>query len=82
MQKPEHPRKGGLTVLQRYGPEHMREIGRRGGLATVQRYGREYMREIGRRGAAVTWQRYDLQPVGVSGWAMVERESGKVVAVW
>jgi hypothetical protein len=36
------------------------------------------MSKIGREGARVTWQRYQLSPVGVSGWAMVDRETKEV----
>lgn len=52
-----------------------------GGRKTFERYGSEHMRNIGRRGAASTWQRYTLAPVGASGWAMVDRKTGKVKAV-
>jgi hypothetical protein len=56
--------------------------GRKGGLRTVEKHGREYMSEIGKRGAATLWRRYHLRPVDVSGWALVDRETGKVKAVW
>jgi hypothetical protein len=55
-----------------------RRSGQLGGRATVARYGREHMSRIGRRGAQVFWQRYRLLPAGLSGWAIVERETGKV----
>ena len=59
-----------------------REAGRRGGLATVAKYGRGYMRELGRRGAAALYSRYDILPAGTSGWAMVEKATGKVKQIW
>lgn len=57
-----------------------RTAGRLGGLATVRKYGSDHMREIGRRGAAATWRRYNLLPIGIGGYAMVERDTGAVVA--
>lgn len=60
--------------------EKRRAAGRLGGLATVRKYGSDHMREIGKRGAAVTWQRYNLLPLGIGGYAMVDRNSRKVVA--
>ena len=59
-----------------------REAGRRGGLATVAKYGRGYMSAIGKRGAAALYSRYDILPAGTSGWAMVERATGKVKQIW
>jgi len=56
--------------------------GRLGGLATVRKYGREYMRAIGKRGAAVLWERYSLQPWDTSGWALMERSTGKIISTW
>lgn len=58
------------------------KAGRLGGLATVKKYGREYMATIGRRGAAALYRRYRLTPAGVAGWALIDRETGKVKAVW
>lgn len=58
-----------------------RASGRLGGLATAARYGRSYMRLIGKRGAATTWTRYVVVPVGQSGYAMVDRQTNKVIAV-
>lgn len=60
--------------------EKRRQIAQLGGRACVEKYGLAYMAEIGRRGAAVTWQRYRLQPVGLSGWAMVDRVNGCIRA--
>lgn len=56
--------------------------GKLGGLATVAKHGREYMRAIGRRGAAELWRRYSLVPADTSGWALIERATGKVRAIW
>jgi hypothetical protein len=36
------------------------------------------MQQIGKAGAAATWTRYRLSPIGVSGWAMVNRATNKV----
>ena len=55
--------------------------GRKGGLVTAGRYGPSHMAEIGRQGAQVTHEKYRMQPLGTSGWAMVDRDTDKVVAV-
>lgn len=57
-----------------------REWGRRGGKATVAKHGREHMRRIGRRGAETFWKRYTLRPTGTSDFAIVDRETDKVIA--
>lgn len=57
------------------------EAGKKGGLETVRKYGVEHMREIGKRGASVTWSRYSLAPVGIAQYAMVDRETQRVVAI-
>lgn len=57
-----------------------REAGSKGGITTARRYGPEYMREIGKRGAATTWTRYYLAPIGQTQYALVERETGKIVS--
>jgi len=62
--------------------EQKRKAGRQGGLATYRKHGREHMQRIGRRGGEVTHERYHMHPVGLSGWAYIDRESGKVKAVW
>lgn len=58
------------------------KAGRKGGLRTVERHGKEHMQAIGRRGAAATWKKYALMPVDSSGYAMVERATGKIRAIW
>ena len=60
--------------------EARRQAARKGGQTTAAKYGRGYMAEIGRRGAAVTWGRYRLAPMGLSGWAMIDRQSGLIRA--
>jgi len=40
------------------------------------------MSEIGRRGAAVLYERYRHIPYGVSGWALIDRETEQVKARW
>lgn len=59
-----------------------KQAGSKGGRSTLARHGREHMSEIGRRGAAATWQRYFLAPVEIANYAMVERETGKIIAIW
>jgi hypothetical protein len=55
--------------------------GRRGGQSTLQKYGNDHFRKIGARGALITWLTYGLKPVGTGGYAMVNRETGKIKAV-
>lgn len=43
-------RKGGMTTLKKYGPDHYSEIGQRGGKATFKKYGPELYAEMGRKG--------------------------------
>lgn len=57
------------------------EAGRLGGMATVAKHGKEHMQTIGKRGAAVTWSRYYLAPVYQSQYAMVDRQSQKIIAI-
>jgi len=57
------------------------QAGQKGGLATVAKHGREHMQKIGARGAATTWSRYSLKPVNESQYAMVHRETNKIVAI-
>ena len=54
------------------------QAGSKGGRATVARHGRQHMSAIGREGARATWTKYQLSPIGVSGWAMVDRETREV----
>jgi hypothetical protein len=58
------------------------KAGKLGGLATVAKHGKDHMSAIGRRGAATTWKRYAIQPVDSSGYALVERATGKIRAIW
>ncbi len=62
--------------------EQKRRAGRRGGIVTFTRHGREHMQEIGKRGAAELYRRYRLVPAGVAGWALIDRETNEVRAVW
>lgn len=52
-----------------------------GGQATLARHGREHMQDIGRRGAAAFWQRYHLAPAGTSGFAIVSRETNRIITL-
>ncbi len=58
-----------------------RAAGRLGGLATLAKHGPEHMRTIGRRGAATFWKRYHLAPVDIAAFAIVERATGRAVAL-
>lgn len=55
------------------------EAGRLGGLTTSRRYGKIYMREIARRGAAMFWKKYRLSPIGMANFAIVDRQTNKIV---
>lgn len=62
-------------------PKHTKQsAGQIGGRATVSLYGPEHMRAIGKRGAATFWKRYTMQPAGLSQFAIVNRDSGEVIA--
>ncbi len=62
--------------------EQKRRAGRAGGLATLAKHGAGHMAKIGRLGAAELYRRYRLVPAGVAGWALVNRQTGEVRAVW
>ncbi len=59
-----------------------RQAGSIGGRETVRRHGREYMREIGKRGNVTLRERYRLTVVNQSGYALVEKATGRIVATW
>ena len=61
---------------------HKQKAGQQGGIATYRKHGREHMRRIGKRGGEVTHSRYRMHPVGLSGWAYVNRETGKIKTTW
>jgi hypothetical protein len=58
------------------------DAGRIGGRTTAQRHGSAHMARIGRRGAEALWSRYNLVPVGTSGWALADKETGETKTVW
>lgn len=58
------------------------QAGSKGGRATASKYGSAYMQRIGKRGAAVTWTRYTLKPVNESQYAMVHKETNKIISIW
>lgn len=58
------------------------QAGSKGGRVTFTRHGREHMQQIGKRGAETTWTRYTLKPVNESQYAMVHRETRKIIAIW
>lgn len=62
--------------------DHKRKAGSLGGRSTVEKHGIEHMRTIGKRGARVTHSRYRLEPYGLSGWALVHRETGQIKTTW
>jgi len=45
--------KGGRAVVEKYGREHMREIGRKGARAVTDRYGLRFYSEIAARNKGV-----------------------------
>ena len=58
------------------------QAGRLGGRATVEKHGARHMAAIGRKGAEVTWERYTLKPISTSQYAMVEKETNRIVAIF
>ena len=59
-----------------------RTAGAKGGRATVAKYGLGHMAKIGKAGAKTTWTRYSLKPVNESQYAMVDRETNKIISIW
>lgn len=55
-------------------------MGKQGGIALVKKRGKDYMRGLGRRGARAFWSKYRMMPVGTSSFAIVDRETDKIVA--
>lgn len=55
------------------------QAGALGGKATVQRHGKDHMRTIGRMGAIAFHAKYRLDPVNMDDFAIVERETGRVL---
>lgn len=58
------------------------ESGRLGGKATVKKHGKDYMSEIGARGAKSTWDKYSMQPIGLNQFAMVNKTTNQIVAIF
>lgn len=58
------------------------QAGSKGGKSTLAKYGREHFQKIGKAGARVTWTRYTLKPVNESQYAMVNRTTNKIIAIW
>ena len=55
--------------------------GRLGGKATFEKYGREHMQDIGAQGAMTTWTRYIKVPYKQTQYALIDRETGKIVKI-
>lgn len=72
------PRK--YTVSDKVKAANRRKA-RLGGLALFQKYGPDYMEKLGRKGGQKTWEKYTLQPVGQSQYALVDRETNKIVKI-
>ena len=58
------------------------QAGRLGGIATHKKHGSTHMSTIGKRGAETTWTKYQLIPAGTSQYAMVEKSTNKVIAIF
>jgi hypothetical protein len=57
------------------------EAGRLGGKALFEKHGSDHMRRIGTNGAIAFWKRYTIQPVHISGWAIVYRDTMQIKTV-
>lgn len=57
-----------------------REAGRKGGQKTAATHGSDHMATIGRKGAQSFWAKYRMVPHGTNAFAIVNRETGAVVA--
>ena len=53
-----------------------------GGKAVYMKYGSEYIQKIGRKGYQAMRERYDLIPYGFNDFAIVSKETGKIVALF
>lgn len=58
-----------------------KEAGKLGGLACMRTHGRAHMQSIGRKGAQTTWRLYCLLPIGIGGYAMVDRITHTIKAI-
>ena len=58
------------------------EAGRLGGQATVRKHGKKHMSKIGKRGSTATWDRYKMIPYGLNKFAMVERTTNQIIAIF
>lgn len=59
-----------------------KQAGSKGGKQTYKTHGRAHMVKIGKAGAKTTWTRYSLKPVNESQYAMVHRETNKIISIW
>lgn len=57
------------------------EISSLGGQAVFRKYGSAYMSKIGRAGAVAFWKKYTVQPVQLTRFAIVNRETGEIVRI-
>ncbi len=62
--------------------EVKQKAGSLGGCATFEKYGRQHMVDIGKEGARVLWERYQLLPYQTRGWALKNKQTGEIKAVW
>lgn len=56
------------------------QAGKLGGLATLKKHGKSHMATIGKKGAIAFWKKYTLKPVNLSHFAIVNRQSGIIIA--
>jgi general stress protein YciG len=54
--------RGGRAVVDKYGKEHMAEIGRKGSRAVVRKYGLRFYSEIAARNKGVKKNRRAVEP--------------------
>lgn len=56
------------------------EAGRLGGLATKEKYGSDYFKRLGEKGAQAFHSKYKLMPAMMNDFAIVDRQTGEIVA--
>lgn len=56
------------------------QAGRLGGRKTFERHGKNHMAKIGKRGQRTFKRRYRWEPAGTSGWVLLCRKTGRVIA--
>lgn len=74
--------KGRETQKDIYGPDFQRILAQNGHHALRDIYGNDFHSVLGKRGAFSLWQTYTILPVEIGSYALVNRETGVIKALW